>query len=191
MQAGFLSELVRMATAAVVAMQPGPVPPHGLGNDPLDPHRLSLNNGISQGEYFVGPPLLPVNAAPVRNITEYLAKRENSEEFVTLKVLTMSGGEGDRQGKGLLHNEHQILSLLQDQPGIIHHHGLFREHSRVILVLDCLFPHEYDPTGHYRDYINLQHYVIKEKKLKEREALELFCAVLTTVEMLHKVCVCP
>lgn len=169
-------------------MQPVQVPSHGLGNDPLDPHRLSLNNGITQGEYFLGPPLPPVNAAPVRNITEYLAKREYSDDFVMLKVLSLSSAEEERQGKALLHNEHQILSLLQDQPGVVHHHGLYREPNRIILVLDCLFPHEYDPHRRYADYVNLQHYVIREKKLKEREALEIFCAVLVTVEMLHQVC---
>ncbi len=182
---------LHMATAEVdvVAMHPVRVPPLALGNDPLDPHRLSLNNGIVQGDYFIGPPLPPINPTPVRNITEYLAKRENSDEFVTLKVLSMSVAEETRHGRSLLHNEHQILSLLQDQPGVIHHHGLFKEQARVILVLDCLIAHEYDPSRQYVDYVNLQHYVIKEKKLKEKEALELFCGVLATVETLHKVCI--
>ena len=194
-----------MATAAIVAMQPLQSSvqqqiqqPHPtaqvahLGNDPLDPHRLSLNNGILQAEFFIGPPLAPINATPVKNIQEYLAKRDNSDEFVTLKVLTVSreGADDtteDRQGKVLLHNEYQVLSLLQDHPGVIHHHGLFKERNRFILVLDCLVSHEYDPAGQFKDFVNLQHYVIGERRLHEKEALELFCAVLTTVESLHKV----
>ena len=32
----------------------------------------------------------------------------------------------DRQGKMLLHTEYSLLSLLHDQDGIVHHHGLFQ-----------------------------------------------------------------
>lgn len=161
-----------------------------IGNDPLEPNRLSLNNGIQQDDFFVGPLIPSVNATPVRNTFEYLAKRENSDEFLTLKILTVNqDGETneDRQGKVLLHNEHLILSLLQDQRGVIHHHGLFKDRNRYILALDCLVAHEYDPERKYSDYVNLQHYVIKKKRLQEREALELFSNVLMTVQALHKV----
>ena len=131
-----------------------------------------------------------VNTAPVRNVVEYLAKQVNSDKFVTLKVLTVANdGEGreDRQGKVLLYNEHLILTLLQNQPGVIHQHGLFRDRNSFILVLDCLASHDLDPAGRYRDLVNLQHYVIKEKRLREKEALELFCGILSTVKSLHKV----
>ena len=161
-----------------------------LGNDPLDPNRLLLNNGIQQGEYFVGPPVSTVNTSPVRNVSEYLAKQVNADKFVTLKVLTVANdGEErrDRQGKVLLYNEHLILSLLQTQPGVIHQHGLFRERNHCVLVLDCLVSHDLDPAARYQDFINLQHYVIKEKRLREKEALELFCNILGTMESLHKV----
>lgn len=161
-----------------------------IGNDTLDPNRLSLNNGIQQGDFFVGPLIDPVNATPVRNIVEYLAKRDGSDEFVTLKILQVSPDrdtDEDRQGKLLLHNEHLVLSLLQDQPGVVHHQGFFKDRNRFILVLDCLVSHRHDSNGNYRDYINLQHYVIKKKRLEEREALELFLNVLLTVQALHKV----
>jgi len=164
-----------------------------IGNDPLDPNRLSLNNGLHQGEFFLGPQIPAVNASPVQNIVEHLAKRDDgTDEFVTMKMLLLSQKgvpSGDGQGKVLLHNEHLILSLLQDQPGVIHHHGLFKDRRHFILVLDCLVPHEYDHEGKYKDFINLQHYVIREKRLNEREALELFCTALSTVRALHKVCV--
>lgn len=31
----------------------------------------------------------------------------------------------ERQGKMLLHTEFSLLSLLTDQKGVIHHHGMF------------------------------------------------------------------
>ena len=167
-----------------------PHPPLHFGNDPLDPHRLSLSNGLHPGEFFIGPRIPHMNATPLRNISEFLAKRDNSDKFVMLKMLLVSekGDKNeDQQAKVLLLNEHLILSLLQDQEGVVHHHGLFKERNRFILVLDCLIAHLFDPGGRYRDFINLQHYVIKEKRLREKEALELFCNVLTTIEAMHKV----
>lgn len=166
--------------------------PAFIGNDPLDPSRLSLNNGIHQGDFFIGPPIHSVNPPTVHNMVEYLAKQDGTNEFAILKVLSVSSdGESndDRQGKVLLHNERLILSLLNDQPGVIHHHGLFRDRNHFVLVLDCLVAHEYNSDGRYKDYINLQHYIIKKKKLHEREALEMFCNILTTVQMLHAVSV--
>ena len=160
------------------------------GNDPLDRSRLSLDNGIYRGDFFIGPPIDNVNPTTVRTVMESLAKRDGTDEFMTLKVLTISADNesvDDRQGKVLLHNERLILSLLNDQPGVIHHHGLFRDRNHFILVLDCLVAHEYDSNGRYKDYINLQHYVIRKKRLNEKEALEMFYNILTTVQMLHSV----
>ena len=177
-----------------------PQPPQGMvGNDRLDPTRLTLNNGINHGDYIIGPLIQPVNGTPVRNISEYIAKRDGTDEFVVLKVLTLngssnSGGGGsdsseqnEDQGRMLLYNELSILSLLQDQPGVVHQHGFFREKNYVILVLDCLVGHEYDKDGRYKHFENLQHYVIREKKLCEREALEVFGSALATVDALHQV----
>lgn len=57
--------------------------------------------------------------------------------------------------------------------------------KRLCLVLDCLCAHDYsDKTA---DLINLQHYVIKEKRLSEREAIVIFYDVVRVVEALHKV----
>ncbi len=161
-----------------------------LGNDPLDPHRLTLSNGIQQGDFYIGPVLPPVNATPVQSMNEYLAKRDdNSDSFVTLKILQNHSGKESEvsQGKLLLHNEHLVLSLLQDQPGVVHHQGFFKDRGRFILVLDCLVAHTYNRDGHYKDFVNLQHYVIKKKRLEEKEALELFYNVVSTVRSLHKV----
>lgn len=59
--------------------------------------------------------------------------------------------------------------------------------KRICLVLDCLCAHDFsDKTA---DLINLQHYVIKEKRLSEREAIVIFYDVVRVVEALHKVSV--
>lgn len=57
--------------------------------------------------------------------------------------------------------------------------------KRLCLVLDCLIAHEFDPQS--AAYINLQQYVIKEKKLREREALVIFYNIVSIVERLHRV----
>lgn len=57
--------------------------------------------------------------------------------------------------------------------------------KRICLVLDCLCAHDFsDKTA---DLINLQHYVIKEKRLGERETVVIFYDVVRVVEALHKV----
>nr|XP_042905483.1 serine/threonine-protein kinase 40 isoform X2 [Parasteatoda tepidariorum]XP_042905484.1 serine/threonine-protein kinase 40 isoform X2 [Parasteatoda tepidariorum] len=102
----------------------------------------------------------------------------------------------------LLHTEYSLLSILQFNPGVIHHHGLFkdeyfepsdkkmnlrnsvRRRQRVCLVLDCLSRHEFNPRN--SRIINLQHYVISEKKLSEKEAVFLFYDIVNIVSSLHK-----
>ncbi|XP_045715386.1 serine/threonine-protein kinase 40 isoform X3 [Phyllostomus hastatus] len=86
--------------------------------------------------------------------------------------------------------------------GVVHHHGLFQDRTceivedtessrmvkkmkkRICLVLDCLCAHDFsDKTA---DLINLQHYVIKEKRLSERETVVIFYDVVRVVEALHQ-----
>ncbi|OBS79854.1 hypothetical protein A6R68_21944 [Neotoma lepida] len=56
--------------------------------------------------------------------------------------------------------------------------------KRICLVLDCLCAHDFsDQTA---DLINLQHYVIKEKRLSERETVVIFYGVVLVVEALHQ-----
>ncbi|XP_058903193.1 serine/threonine-protein kinase 40 isoform X2 [Kogia breviceps] len=102
----------------------------------------------------------------------------------------------------LLHTEYSLLSLLHTQDGVVHHHGLFQDRTceivedtetsrmvkkmkkRICLVLDCLCAHDFsDKTA---DLINLQHYVIKEKRLSERETVVIFYDVVRVVEALHQ-----
>lgn len=57
--------------------------------------------------------------------------------------------------------------------------------KRICLVLDCLCAHDFsDKTA---DLINLQHYVIKEKRLGERETVVIFYDVVRVVGALHQV----
>ena len=57
--------------------------------------------------------------------------------------------------------------------------------KRLCLALDCLIPHSFSNDNN--DLINLQHYVIKEKKLSEKEAIVIFADIIRVVESLHKV----
>lgn len=158
-------------------------------HDSFDINRISLDNGLQHGDYFIGP---KVNFCghPAKEITECIAKRDDSDEYAVFKILHCSHGEkrdhNTNHGKVLLHNEHLILSLLQDKPGVIHHHGLFKFSDKFILVLDCVMSHEHDKKGLYKDFVNLQQYVIQKKQLERTEALEVFCSMMTTLKMLHQ-----
>ncbi|XP_078617367.1 serine/threonine-protein kinase 40-like [Branchiostoma floridae x Branchiostoma japonicum] len=158
------------------------------------------------GPYLLGPRL---GNSPVQSIVQCLARKEATDDFYSIKILTLEDGrretQDDKQGKMLLHTEYSLLSLLHDQEGVVHHHGLFmdkawepptdastkqladrpgRIRNRLCLVLDCLCAHDFsDQTA---DLINLQHYVIKEKKLSEKETIVIFYDVVRIVDALHK-----
>ena len=53
---------------------------------------ISLTNGLQQGEYYMGPVLPSVSPSPMKNIKEYIAKRVDSEQFVTMKILSLTPG---------------------------------------------------------------------------------------------------
>ncbi|XP_020616626.1 serine/threonine-protein kinase 40-like [Orbicella faveolata] len=168
------------------------------------------------GPYLLGPRL---GNSPVRSIVQCLAKKEGTDDFYSIKILTLSdpGRESydDKQGKMLLHTEYSLLSLLNDQDGVVHHHGLFKDEyyeeippekesantaaihrsqsavarqyrirHRLCLVLDCLCAHDF--SSDTADLINLQHYVIREKRLSERETVIIFHDIVRVVECLHK-----
>lgn len=158
------------------------------------------------GKYLLGP---RIGSSPVRSIVQVLARKEHTDQFYTLKVLTLEDPDketqDDRQGKMLMHTEFSLLSLLHDQDGVVHHHGLFKDQAleeveistqpskvemtgrvvqRLCLVLDCLLPHDFSAAT--SDYVNLQHYVIKEKKLTEKEAVVVFYDIVRIVDNLHK-----
>ncbi|XP_078279188.1 serine/threonine-protein kinase 40 isoform X1 [Rhinoraja longicauda] len=164
---------------------------------------IAGTNSKRAGPFILGPRL---GNSPVQSIVQCLARKDGTDDFYQLKILTLEDrGEGmetqeERQGKMLLHTEYSLLSLLHSQDGVVHHHGLFQDRAvveefesnkiirrmkkRICLVLDCLCAHDFsDKTA---DLINLQHYVIKEKRLSERETIAIFYDVVRVVEALHK-----
>lgn len=178
------------------------------------PH--TLRRGISvtsavlrrAGPFLLGPRL---GASPVRSIVQCLARKEGTDNFYTLKILTLSGKrpetQDERQGKMLLHTEYSLLSLLHEQEGVVHHHGFFQDKAyaikqeisssstqpssssksvrkRLCLILDCLVSHDFGTKT--SELINLQHHVIREKKLSEKEAVIIFRDVVRVVQHLHK-----
>ncbi|XP_076444615.1 serine/threonine-protein kinase 40-like [Babylonia areolata] len=178
-----------------------------VANSQLPIQPRFVKRGLKRaGEYLLGP---RIGSSPVRSIVQVLARKEGTDEFYTLKILTLEDPEketqDDRQGKMLMHTEFSLLSLLRDQDGVVHHHGLFKDQAleeqevperldrveitgrvvkRLCLVLDCLLPHDFSTAT--SDFVNLQHYVIKEKKLTEREAVLIFYDIVRIVDNLHK-----
>ncbi|CAG9793594.1 unnamed protein product [Diatraea saccharalis] len=158
------------------------------------------------GPYLLGPKLGP---SPVKSIVQCLARKERTDDFYQIKILTLrndsqSETQDDRQGKMLLHTEYSLLSLLKDQDGVIHHHGLFKDYAleevpnpcgsgfvytgrvrqRLFLVLDCVTSHQFSEKG--SELINLQQYVTKVKKVPEKEAILIFYDIVRVVGNLHK-----
>ena len=173
------------------------------------------------GPYLLGP---RVGNSPVSSIVQCLAKLEGTDEFYTIKILTLKDPseekQDDIQGKMLMHTEFSLLSLLQGEPGVVQMHRFFQDEvyeqpgqsispsplftssshpndqcltptnqlkkrKRLCMALDCLYPHDYNNTS--VDLINCQHYVIREKKLSELEAIMIFTDIMKVVENLHKV----
>jgi len=151
------------------------------------------------GDFLIGPRMC---GSPVKSITHYLGRRDGTDKYYLLKILSLTVGgkesQDERQGKMLLHTEHSLLSLLQGVAGVVQCHHTFmdsclqeedgrytgRKVKRVVLVLDCLVSHDF--SNKTRDLINLQHHVIREKKLSEKESLVIFHAVVSIVHRLHQ-----
>ncbi|KAI8791794.1 chitinase protein PB1E7.04c [Biomphalaria glabrata] len=147
------------------------------------------------GPYILGP---RIGSSPVRCIVQCLARKEKTNKFYIIKILTLADPDketmDDRQGKMLMLTEFSLLSHLQNSEGVVHCIDFFKdkawdstekcEINRLCLVLDCLIPHDYDPESHY--FVNLQHHVIHEKKLNEKEALIIFWDIARIVENLHQ-----
>uniref|UniRef100_A0A182Y0F5 Serine/threonine-protein kinase 40 n=1 Tax=Anopheles stephensi TaxID=30069 RepID=A0A182Y0F5_ANOST len=143
--------------------------------------------------------------------TQYLARKQGTNEFYLLKILSFDPeteivDKETLQGKVLLHNEFTLLSMLDDLDGVIHQHGFFSDYAfeerqiergndgtvqsiytgrirrRLILVLDCVHAHEFCDES--SAYISLQRH-ISVTRLSERRALGLFYEVVKVVEQLH------
>lgn len=157
------------------------------------------------GPYVLGP---VAGYSPVKCIKQCIGRRMATQNFVLLKLLTMKNNEDEdtRQGKMLLHNEYTLLSMLRDQTGVANVQNLLEEEvvaplqddavpfivdnkvktcKRLCLALDCYVHHEYDDLSCV--YINLQDYLMKYGKLREKEALLILFNIINTVNRLHKV----
>uniref|UniRef100_UPI00398ECADD serine/threonine-protein kinase 40 n=1 Tax=Pristiophorus japonicus TaxID=55135 RepID=UPI00398ECADD len=91
---------------------------------------ISGSNSKRAGPFILGPRL---GNSPVQSIVQCLARKDGTDDFYQLKILTLEDrGERmetqeERQGKMLLHTEYSLLSLLHNQDGVVHHHGLFQK----------------------------------------------------------------
>ena len=66
-----------------------------VSDNEVSPTPVLLTNGLQQGEYYIGPRFPSVSASPVKSIQEYLGKRVDSEEFVTMKILSLMSPNGN------------------------------------------------------------------------------------------------
>ncbi|ODM87249.1 Serine/threonine-protein kinase 40, partial [Orchesella cincta] len=112
------------------------------------------------GEYILGP---EVGNSPIKTITSYLARKDQTDDFYIIRMLTLKASNEkdtiyDIQGKSLLHTEHSLSSLLSQETGI----------------------------PKYNNIISLHHYVIKQKRLPEAEAIRIFHKVVEILDRLHK-----
>ena len=64
-------------------------------------------------------------------------------QILTLKDDLSEELPEDRQGKMLIHTEYSLLSMLRDQDGVIHHHGLFQVRQQLPQLLVSKYNKKY------------------------------------------------
>ncbi|XP_035701532.1 serine/threonine-protein kinase 40 isoform X2 [Folsomia candida] len=170
-----------------------------------DKQKYNVNSYVKRaGPLLLGPQLCN---SPVKCVTHCLARKDGTDQFYTVKILTLPDpavGEStdDIQGKILLHTECSLLKRLNGQKGVVQHYGMYKDlaeeevdvggkgystgrmQERICLVLGCYMPHDFSPE--YTSLVNLQQFVIKEKKLSESLAIKIFYNVVKVVNNLHK-----
>ena len=154
--------------------------------------------GARIGQFELGPKIQKKNTSLVECIEEYCGWSRDANLLLILKILSTPHGikesEEFRNGRLLLHNEYNVLCLLQDVPGGIRQYGLHREmvthqgkkYECLILALD--YPVPFGHLSHNGNLVNLQQYVIHEKRLDERRAVTIFHNLVKIVNTMHKVC---
>ena len=92
------------------------------------------------GKYLIGPKL---GASPVKSIVHCLGRRDATDQYFQLKILSLTQGaketQDERQGKMLLHTEHSLLSLLDRVPGVVQKHDMFIDTALQVLKVSCHF----------------------------------------------------
>uniref|UniRef100_A0A286ZUH8 Serine/threonine-protein kinase 40 n=1 Tax=Sus scrofa TaxID=9823 RepID=A0A286ZUH8_PIG len=136
---------------------------------------ISGNNAKRAGPFILGPRL---GNSPVPSIVQCLARKDGTDDFYQLKILTLE----ERGDQGIeSQEEDRTCEIVEDAES---NRMVKKMKKRICLVLDCLCAHDFsDKTA---DLINLQHYVIKEKRLSERETVVIFYDVVRVVEALHQ-----
>ena len=93
---------------------------------PVD--RTKLKN---VGSFVIGQTL---GSSPVSSIVQCLARIPNdpSDRFYVIKILTLPDDPSketrdETQGKMLIHTEYSLLSMLENQEGVIQCHGLYKD----------------------------------------------------------------
>ncbi|CAL8141936.1 unnamed protein product [Orchesella dallaii] len=121
---------------------PPPTKKSNIEKDALDsleisslPSEKGLHSTKRAGDYLLGP---KQGSSPVKCIQQYLARKDGTDEFYIIKMLTMKGPNeketmDDIQGKTLLHTEHTLSSLLKFEEGVVHEHGMFRVNYNTVL----------------------------------------------------------
>lgn len=124
------------------------------------------------GPYILGPKL---GHSAVESISQYLAKKQNTDDFVQIKVefcnrtvvsfginekilqiLHLLNGDtsnkaavnNESQAKMLLHTEFSLLSLLQNESGVIKHHGMFSVSCYLKMFIQFNHYMWYESTGY-------------------------------------------
>ncbi|XP_037907550.1 serine/threonine-protein kinase 40-like isoform X2 [Hermetia illucens] len=161
------------------------------------------------GSYIIGPEVRSFR--PAQCLLQYIARKQNTNHFFLLKIVQQSTRPNkdlqaiydEQRGKAMLHTEYSLLSLLQDDPGVIKQHGIFSDVAyedmiidsgqciytgavvkRHILVLECLEGHQFcdESTAN----ITLCQYLQAGYVLFEGEALYIFHAIIQTIENVHE-----
>ncbi|XP_014232996.1 serine/threonine-protein kinase 40-like isoform X2 [Trichogramma pretiosum] len=205
----FVADLNRQPDTknSIVMNSVGKAPGMAESKLPKAGSRVSRKTIKKAGPYILGPVVGP---QPVHSIVQCLARHEVTKKCYTLKILTLKDSldqetEDDRQGKMLMHAEHSILGLLEHEQGVINKHEFFKDYAidekvveskrrkkrvytgkikqRLCLVLDCLINHDFNLDS--ENFINLQDYVISQKKLSEKETLVIFYDTVRTVAAFH------
>ncbi|OXA45250.1 Serine/threonine-protein kinase 40 [Folsomia candida] len=158
----------------------------------------SVNSSYSSprrvGPFLLGPKF---DSPPAKCVTHFLARREGTQDFFTVKVLTIAEpavveSTDDMYGKILLRTEYNLLRRLEGLNGVPQEYGMIQDHAEddgrmvdiICLVLGCYMPHNY--SRKCASLLYLQQFVIQEKKLEESMAIKILCNVVKVVEALHQ-----
>ncbi|KAH9525121.1 Serine/threonine-protein kinase 40 [Bulinus truncatus] len=134
-------------------------------------HRGNRRNDSSlikkAGPYILGP---RIGSSPVRCIVQCLARKEKTNKFYIIKILTLPDLDketmDDRQGKMLMLTEFSLLSHLENAEGVVHCIDFFK-----------------DKAWDSSEKSEINRLCLK---LNEKEALIIFWDIACIVENLHK-----